>query len=197
VKGYRTVLLLGGQIVGFVLACYGGVLTKIAPPSLDPIDDSYTVGVVSVFLLVALLGIAAFAKTLPGSLFRRTWIFSGGVAFTSAVIAAFLYLPLLDRYTWSYPSDPPVRLLRANEGDFTPDARTYLAENPHALRDPYALLRKFDSLEEVWTRDSLNRTHTRLLVGYLWLVTSIGAAIFCLLEANAGSAIRRKKRVAP
>jgi hypothetical protein len=182
-RGYKALLTSFVEIVTFLLAAFGGFLKKIAPP--EQTGSTYAVGLLSFFVLIALMIISALARSAPGEKFRRSWIIAGAVAFLLAIPPSFLYTSARATYTWWYPPDHPVERIRGADADLTPEVKAFLKDNP-GLSSPEKLARKFD-LSEIWTPDSLHKASTRLLGFYAWLVLSLATAVFCLVEANATS----------
>lgn len=188
-RNYRALLTSFIQVVTFLFTCFSGFLRHIAPP--DQTGAGYPIGILSFLALLVLLFVSALARGAPGSKYRRAWILAGACALVLAIPPAFLYPRAIEMYTWSYPPEKPVQRIRGLDSDFSPLVKTYLREHPGESSDPQNLARKVENLSDLWTPESLVNARTRLMVLYAWLVLSLAAAVFCLLEGNAIAPARR------
>lgn len=179
-RDYKGLLVPFVEIIVFLFAAFGGFLKSIAPPEQS--GAPYIVGILSFLTLIALLIVAGVARSVPGEQYRRAWIFAGVLAFVAALPASFLYPQALAQHTWWYPPDKPVQRLRGLDADFTQPVKDFLKSNPQE-RAPERLARNFE-LDQIWTRESIDRAASQLKELYAWLVLSLATAVFCLLEAN-------------
>ena len=182
-NSYKTLLGYFVGIVGFLFAAFGGFLTNIAPP--DQSGAQFIVGISSFLALIALLIVAALARSAPGVQYRRRWIIAGVVAFVFVLPATYLYRQSLGQYTWWYPDNKPIHRLRGLDSDFTPSVQDYLKQHPED-RDPKRLARNFE-IDQIWTGPSVDHAGSRLSLLYAWLVLSLATSVFCLVEANTSN----------
>jgi hypothetical protein len=173
-------LTVSAQAVVFLFGMFGGVLKNIAPP--DTVGAAYPVGIASFLALIVLLFITALASADPGRKLLRWWLIAAGVFFVLAVFACMVYPQLVDTHT--YPPDRPIQKRNVNASDayLTPAGRQFKAAHPGAGAEYMA--ENFDNDEEIWTTQGLDRAKQDLRLAYMWLVLSLAATIFCLLEAN-------------
>ena len=180
-KDYKKLLVAFVEVITFLFASFGGFLKKIAPP--DQVDASYPVGIMSFLMLIILLAISALGHRQVVKTTFRKWMSAGALFFVLTLPACFLYPYMVSHYTYPQHSQLDKRRLSASDDYLTPDARQYKATNPNAT--PEELDRNLPD-GDVWTSAGIERTESRLLVIYAWLVLSLSGAIFCLLEANLG-----------
>jgi hypothetical protein len=182
---YRRVAAWGIEIVTFLFAAFGGFLTRIAPP--DQTGAFSAVGVVSFFVLIALLIVSALARQAPSETYRKRWIASGVVCFLLALPGVVLYRAAWEQNTYGYPPEQPkmVRHVKASDKDRTDSAQNWVRQHPDKASP--AELEANLGYENVWKQEPIARANTQLLLTYGWLVLSLATAIFCLIEANAGS----------
>jgi hypothetical protein len=183
-RDYKGLLVSFVEIVVFLFAAFGGFLKSIAPPEQS--GAPYIVGILSFLALIALLIVAAVARSVPGDRYRRGWILAGVIAFATALPASYFYPQSLSRYTWWYPPDKPVQRLRALDKDFTQPVKDFLKDKPESEKRLERLARNFE-LYDIWTQESIEHAASKLTELYAWLVLSLASAVFCLLEANSSA----------
>jgi len=184
-KNYKGILVWAVEIVGFLFAAFGGFLTSVAPPS--EIGAPFSVGIVSVVVLILLLAVSAIARQASAERHRKRWIAAGLVCLVVAFPAAFLYYNALEQHTyWFPPNTPASRHIRASDQDLTDLARDYIARNP-TDSCPACLELNLPS-DQIWKPEAMRSARNGLLLLYAWMVVCIAAAIFCLIEANSPAA---------
>jgi len=182
VKDYKGLLVSFVEVVVFLLGAFGGFLADIAPP--DETGVGFDIGVLSFFVLIALLITSGMARSVSGKQFRKLWLIAGCVAFLLALPPAFLYPRALNQFTWwDHSLQPAVHRLRGSDEDFKPPVKQFLKDHPDQ-RAPEQITRDFDRLDQIWTEESIARASTKLRILYIWLVLALCISIFCLLEAN-------------
>lgn len=189
---YRTLLVTALEVVTFVFSSQQGFLKAIAPP--EEASPSYLVGIVSFLVLIILLIISAIGRSKPGQDFRRGWIIAGSVFALLALPGALLYPDYLRRYTWRDAQH--IQHLQGTNDGLTPLARGYMLNHPDQS-SPEQLSLDFDQPEDIWTKESLTGAGERLRDLYAWLVITLAASIFCLLEANSSPAKPNRRRSSP
>jgi hypothetical protein len=181
---YKRIATWGIEVVAFLFAAFGGFLTRIAPP--DQTGASYGVGILSFLVLIVLLIVSALARQWPSETHRKRWIAGGVVCFLLALPGAVLYYGAWEQNTYSYPPEQPmVRHVRASDKDRTDLAQNWARQHPNEASP--ADLEANLPYEKIWKPESIARANRRLLLTYGWVVLSLATAIFCLIEANAGS----------
>lgn len=180
-KDYKKLLASFIEVITFLLAAFGGFLKKIAPP--DQVGAAYAVGMMSFLMLIVLLTISAIARQASAKLALRRWVGAGVLLFVVALPACFLYPYMLSHYTYPQRTELSKRRISAPDEYLTADARRYRSAQPNATSDD--LDRNLPD-GDVWTQTGVERTASRLLAAYAWLVLSLSGAVFCLLEANIG-----------
>jgi hypothetical protein len=189
-KNYKGILVWAIEIVTFLLAAFGGFLTKIAPP--DQTRASFAVGIVSLVVLIVLLVVSAFGRQATTPMYRKLWIVAGLVLLIIALPSAFFYQNALSDYSYWYPPNrPTARHLKASDHDLTELAKDYIARNP-TDSCPACLELNLPS-DQIWKPEAMNSARNKLLMLYLSMVVFLAAAIFCLIEANS-PAVRREQR---
>ena len=180
-KAYKDLLTSFVEVIVFMTAGFGGFLKKIAPPA-GPIS-SYAVGILSFFMLVALMIVSVAGRRRSSMASRRLkWLIAGSFFFVIAIIAAFIYPRLLDKFTFPRETAFSERHINASDAYLKADARGFIAAHPDES-SPEALFRNLPS-DDIWTSAGISRAQSQLLAAYTCLVLSLSAAIFCLLEAN-------------
>ena len=168
------------QLVTFLFAAFGGVLTGIAPP--EEARVGFAVGIGSFLSLGVLLFVASVSHGLSRRIYKRRWLIASAAAFVCALVLAMVYYCAVLRYTFSYPTEnSPDKYVAGTE--MTPAARDYLVQDPG--RSVAALVLDFGGLEqrsEVWTAASRRRASLILMGLYIALVISLATSIFCLTE---------------
>jgi len=183
-NNYKRAAAWAIEIATFFFAAFGGFLTRIAPP--DQTGASYDVGILSFLVLIVLLIVSALARQAPSKTYRKRWIASGAVCFLLALPGAVLYYQAWEENTYSYPPEKPmVRHVRASDKDRTDLAENWVREHPNEASP--ADLEANLPYEKIWRPEAIARANRRLLLTYGWVVLSLATAIFCLMEANAGS----------
>jgi len=181
---YKRVAAWGIEIVTFLLAAFGGFLTRIAPP--DQTRASYGVGILSFLVLIVLLIVSALARQAPSKTYRKHWIAGGVVCFLLALLGVLLYYEAWEQNTYAYPPEKPmVRHVRASDKDRTGIAQDWVLAHPNEASP--ADLEANLPYEKIWNPEAIARANKRLLLTYGWVVLSLATTIFCLIEANSGS----------
>jgi 4-amino-4-deoxy-L-arabinose transferase-like glycosyltransferase len=189
-KNYKGILVWAIEIVTFLLAAFGGFLTKIAPP--DQTGASFAVGIVSVVVLIVLLGVSAVGRQAATSVSRKRWIVAGLVFLIIALPSAFFYQNALSDYSYWYPPNrPTARHMKASDRDLTDLAKDYIARNP--TDSCQACLELNLPADQIWKSEGMKSARNKLLVLYLSMVVFLATAIFCLIEANS-PAVRNRQR---
>jgi hypothetical protein len=187
---YKKVLVSLIQVVLFLFLAFGGFLKRVAPP--DEANPGFYVGIVSFFVLIILLVIAALARRLPGARNRRGWMLGGIACFLVAIPCAVIYPKMLHKYTYASPDYPRRLRVKGSDDGLTKVVKEWLQEQPY-VPDASELVRKFPP-GQVWEKEAIERARTTLLLSYAALVLSLATSIFCLLEANAETSAARKVR---
>jgi hypothetical protein len=177
-RDYKQLLATFIEVVTFLLAAFGGFLKNIAPP--DQVGASFPVGFLSFLTLIVLMMISALGRRSRAKYTGR-WITAGAVLFVLALPSVFAYRHMVSNFTYPQTLDLAKRQISATDAYLTTDARQYKAANPNAT--PEDLARNLPD-GDVWTREGINKSESKLLAAYACLVLTIAASIFCLLEAN-------------
>jgi hypothetical protein len=176
----KTLLVRAVDVVAFVFAAFGGVLTNMAPPAEG--RSQVIVGIASFLCLAALLFITAMAKDLPPRTYKRRWLTGAAICLVVALVATPVYLSSYAGRTFAYPTAAsPEVYVRGTE--LTPAARAFLEDNPGL--SPQQLVANFGGLPnrtQVWTEASLGTARLQLTVLYLALVLGLASGIFCIIE---------------
>jgi hypothetical protein len=178
-RDYKQLLATFIEVVTFLLAAFGGFLKNVAPP--DEVGASFPVGILSFLTLIVLMIVSALGRQSSAKNAGRRWIVAGTIPFLIAVPSVFAYRHLVSNFTYPRSVELAKRKVSATDEYLTPDARQFKSANPNATQED--LVRNFPE-GDVWTREGINGSESKLLVAYMCLVLSIAASIFCLLEAN-------------
>lgn len=190
-RQYKVLLVTALEIITFLFSSEQGFLKTIAPP--EEASPSYLVGTVSFLVLIMLLIVSAISRSKPGKKFRRAWIIAGSVLASLAIPAVILYPSYLEKYTWR--DFQHVQHLQGTNDGLTQTARNYISQHPDQ-DSPEKLSLDFDQPEDIWRKESLAEAGERLRDVYAWLVISLAASIFCLLEANSSSETQSRRQPA-
>ncbi len=183
----KAMLVRGVAVVTYLMAAFGGFFTRIAPP--DTSGAAYPVGIVSVLMLALLLGVSALGNDLQGAQRRRRWIRVGLGALVLALPLAFVYVELLQRYSYWYPPESPAeRHLNAGHDALLPRAREW--ERLHPTQASPAELERNLPTELIWDQAALASASRMLVISYACVVLLLATTLFCLVEANVPAARR-------
>jgi hypothetical protein len=177
-RNYKLLLASFIEVITFLLASFGGFLKNVAPP--DQVGASFPVGVLSFLALILLMIISAISRNAPTKKSNRRWIAAGIGCFTIAVPSAFIYQSMLGRYTYPQSQELSKRHIAASDEYLTPDAQRFKGNKNMTADELVQNLPDGD----VWTQEGIGKAQLRLLTCYSFLVLSVSAAVFCLLEAN-------------
>jgi hypothetical protein len=188
---YKGVLTWGIEVVTFLFAAFGGFLTKIAPP--DQTGASFAVGALSFLILIVLLVVTALGRQAPGNRYRKRWLAAGVILLLAALPAAYLYSEALNLYTYWYPPERPAeRHVKGGDEYFTELAEEWAHANP--TETSAGELERNLPYDQIWKPEGIAASNRRLLLTYAWLVLSIAAGVFGLIEANSPTVKRARKQ---
>jgi len=168
------------QVVGFLLAAFGGFLTDIAPPG--GWLTKFSVGLASFAALGVLLLISGMSRRAAKSKVVRRWLMAGAVLVAVAIGLGLAYVVNWDRLTFAYP--PETRDSRFIAGtELTASAKDYRERRP--TRTTSEMVADFGGpqyVERVWEESSLRMARWQLIIQYVAFVLSVIAMIFCFTE---------------
>jgi hypothetical protein len=176
----KNILAKGIQVVTFLFAGFGNFLHNIAPPAEG--DPSFAVGISSLLALFLLLFISAITKNFPRKPLKKIWLATSLLFFVIALISSVAYKANLNSLTFHYPPENPLSEHIAGKV-LTPAAQEYWQEHP--LKTPAEIVAAFGglaSIERVWTRESIERVKSILLINYIVVVLSVAIMLFGLTE---------------
>jgi hypothetical protein len=177
---FKKVLTPFVGIVTLLLGLFGGVLNRIAPP--DTTGLAIAVGMVPFLVLLIFLLATAVSRGISTKRSRAMWLLSGIVMAVLCAPAIFVYPTFLGRYTYVPDGHASTRKIHAADAYLTPAAQEYVRQNPQDA-SPLQLSRNFESDDMIWERRGMEIAQRRLLEAYAWLVVTLCAAIFCLVQA--------------
>jgi hypothetical protein len=177
----KQVIAKGIGVVVFLFAAFGGFLKGVAPPG--DADSRFAVGLSSLLALVALLSVSVVAQRKQVQYYRAIVLTAAVVLGMAAAVTGFIYKSDLVRLTFSYPPENPQDTY-VKGTVYTQDAQDYLQKTAN-LTDSQ-LVAAFgappNSIELVWTVDSIHAARLTLIVYYVIFVLTIAAAVFALAE---------------
>ncbi|NKB81092.1 MAG: hypothetical protein GKS05_04210 [Nitrospirales bacterium] len=174
----KNVLAKAIGIVSFLLAAFGGVFKRIAPP--EEAGTHFSVGLASVLTLCLFLFISAITKNQERSKFKQRWLTAATVFFVGSIVASMTYFWNHDRLSFNFPEGSEAKYMAGTK--MTEEYAEYMkTENIGSKSD----LIKDVSLKDrnkVWKEPSIRRAKLILVSNYVVFVLSIAATIFCLTE---------------
>lgn len=181
-----TTLKSAIQVVGVLLAAFGGFLLGLAPP--EETGVKIAVGLVSVLCLVLFLLITAMAPTLG----KRAWLTAAVMAAASFAVSALIYQREMQHLTFVWPPSGVVYV--GGGATYMPKAFNALQREPSLsssdLVSGFGGIDKdrgIDTRTAVWPQAAIFTADRTLTLVYVWIVVSAALAVFCALEGAIGS----------
>jgi hypothetical protein len=178
-KAATKYLKLSIQPVSFLFTAFGGFLTKAAPP--EDALSLFAVGLASFLSLLILLFLRTISKKILTGPYRTAWLCFAGVFIIAASYYGFRYANTFEILTFEYPPERPEARFTAGT-DLLPTAKIFADRGLTSAQ----IVAKFGGpryVQRVWTRESLERSRSRLRVEYVAFILSLATGIFSLSEA--------------
>ena len=160
------------------LSLFGGFLNRIAPP--EGVAKLWT-GLAALVAGSAILAVKVFAHLSAGSTSAYLWGELALFLLAASLVLCFVYISSFQDRTIDYPGG---RRITGTAGEYSEDARKYLAAHPNLPRKD--LLFEFvGNVEKVWTPESLRKSRLVLGLEYALLIAGLAFSLNLGLEVLA------------